>query len=181
MPTLQQIDFWILDWIQHHFQGKTLDFLMPLVTALGNGGWLFILVAAAFMLSRRYRRQGFALAIALLCCFVVGNLILKPLFARMRPFEVANVTELLIRAPRDFSFPSGHTMAAFSFAGVFWHYLSQFGRWAIAAVILALLIAFSRLYLYVHFPTDVLCGALLGVLFAKFSSSLCDRRWQNRS
>ena len=81
MSWIQQIDFMILEWIQSHLQGAALDLLMPLITALGNGGWLFILLALVLLLSKRYRRQGCALAVSLLLCLLVGNLFLKPLFA----------------------------------------------------------------------------------------------------
>ena len=109
MSWIQQIDFMILEWIQSHLQGAALDLLMPTITALGNGGWLFILLALVLLLSKRYRRQGCALAVSLLLCLLVGNLFLKPLFARLRPFEVAGLSELLISPPTDYSFPSGHT------------------------------------------------------------------------
>lgn len=175
MSWIQQIDFMILEWIQSHLQGAALDLLMPTITALGNGGWLFILLALVLLLSKRYRRQGCALAVSLLLCLLVGNLFLKPLFARLRPFEVAGLSELLISPPTDYSFPSGHTMASFACAGVFWHYRRNFGRWSVVLLILAALIGFSRLYLYVHFPTDVLCGALLGLVFAALAAHLCDR------
>ena len=141
MSWIQQIDFMILEWIQSHLQGAALDLLMPMITALGNGGWLFILLALVLLLSKRYRRQGCALAVSLLLCLLVGNLFLKPLFARLRPFEVAGLSELLISV----------------------------------LLLLAALIGFSRLYLYVHFPTDVLCGALLGLVFAALAAHLCDR------
>lgn len=175
MSWIQQIDFMILEWIQSHLQGAALDLLMPMITALGNGGWLFILLALVLLLSKRYRRQGCALAVSLLLCLLVGNLFLKPLFARLRPFEVAGLSELLISSPTDYSFPSGHTMASFACAGVFWHYRRDFGRWSVVLLLLAALIGFSRLYLYVHFPTDVLCGALLGLVFAALAAHLCDR------
>ena len=81
MSWIQQIDFMILEWIQSHLQGAALDLLMPMITALGNGGWLFILLALVLLLSKRYRRQGCALAVSLLLCLLVGNLFLKPLFA----------------------------------------------------------------------------------------------------
>ena len=66
-------------------------------------------------------------------------------------------------------------MASFACAGVFWHYRRDFGRWSVVLLLLAALIGFSRLYLYVHFPTDVLCGALLGLVFAALAAHLCDR------
>ena len=119
MSWIQQIDFIILEWIQSHLQGVALDLLMPLITALGNGGWLFILLALVLLLSKRYRRQGYALAVALLLCLLVGNLFLKPLFARLRPFEVAGVCALVLRPPPPYCFPTGPTQAAVSCGGGF--------------------------------------------------------------
>ena len=107
MSWIQQIDFMILEWIQSHLQGAALDLLMPTITALGNGGWLFILLALVLLLSKRYRRQGCALAVSLLLCLLVGNLFLKPLFARLRPFEVAGLSELLISPPNRLFLPLG--------------------------------------------------------------------------
>ena len=114
MSWIQQIDFMILEWIQSHLQGAALDLLMPMITALGNGGWLFILLALVLLLSKRYRRQGCALAVSLLLCLLVGNLFLKPLFARLRPCEVAGLSELLNSPPTDYYFPTGHTQASFT-------------------------------------------------------------------
>ena len=82
MSWIQQIDFMILEWIQSHLQGAALDLLMPMITALGNGGWLFILLALVLLLSKRYRRQGCALAVSLLLCLLVGNLPWPPLPVR---------------------------------------------------------------------------------------------------
>ena len=107
MSWIQQIDFMILEWIQSHLQGAALDLLMPMITALGNGGWLFILLALVLLLSKRYRRQGCALAVSLLLCLLVGNLFLKPLFARLRPFEVAGLSELLISVVGGTAFAGG--------------------------------------------------------------------------
>ena len=163
MSWIQQIDFMILEWIQSHLQGAALDLLMPTITALGNGGWLFILLALVLLLSKRYRRQGCALAVSLLLCLLVGNLFLKPLFARLRPFEVAGLSELLISPPTDYSFPSGHTSASFAAAAAWWRTLPR--RWMqVTAVVLAALMALSRLYVGVHFPSDVLAGVLVGLL-----------------
>jgi undecaprenyl-diphosphatase len=101
------------------------------------------------------------MALALLMDFIMCNIIIKPMVARIRPFDVNTNIILLIKAPADFSFPSGHTAAAFSAT-----FSLAFGKnkiW-IPSAILASLIAFSRLYLYVHYPSDVLAGFILGML-----------------
>lgn len=96
----------------------------------------------------------------LACCAVIGNLILKNLVARSRPFFFNTAVDLLISVPTDYSFPSGHTMSSFTAAVILYHADKRLG---IPALILAFLIAFSRLYLYVHFPSDVIAGALIGI------------------
>jgi undecaprenyl-diphosphatase len=101
-----------------------------------------------------------------LFAYVIYQLILKPVIARPRPFMQNPVVELLIKAPKDFSFPSGHTACGFSFVIIL--FLAK-NKWWIPSLILACLIGFSRMYLYVHFPTDVLCGALCGIVFGAIS------------
>lgn len=154
-----EIEF--LNAIQHLFRNEFLDIVMPFISALGNAGIFWILLTVVLLIIPKTRKTGIASAIALLIMVVTGNMILKPLIARLKPFTVNTAIELLIAAPTDFSFPSGHTYASFASATAI---LKNNRRLGIPAMILAALIAFSRLYLYVHYPTDVLCGILFGVL-----------------
>lgn len=140
-----------------------LDQLMRLITSLGDKGGIWVASGVIFLLFKRTRRMGMAVLLALLAGLLVGNLFLKPVVARARPCWLNPEVALLIKVPRDYSFPSGHSMAAFA-AAVSMYYNNR--SWGRAALILAFLMAFSRLYLFVHFPSDVLCGSLLGVLAA---------------
>ena len=106
-----------------------------------------------------------SLLLEVLCC----NVILKPLVARVRPFDVNTAVQLLIARPTDFSFPSGHTGASFAVVSAL--YFSKNRLW-MPSLILAMLIAFSRLYLYVHYPSDVLAGALIGIMAGWFGYAL---------
>ncbi len=151
----------VLDLIQQHLRCMPLDRLMVIVTTLGNGGAVWLLTGAVLLISRRTRRLGLCLLAALAVTAAVCSLGLKPLVARPRPCDLNTTVQLLIARPGDYSFPSGHTAA--SFAAVTVLALGRC-RYRLAATVLAALIAFSRLYLYVHFPTDILGGALLGVL-----------------
>ena len=103
------------------------------------------------------------MGLALVFSLLIGNIILKPSIARVRPFNINTSIQLLITAPVDFSFPSGHAMSSFAAATVIFCYNKRYG---IGALILAGLIAFSRLYLYVHFPSDVIIGTIIGILLA---------------
>ena len=155
---IQEIDWGILHWIHNTLQCGVLDFLMPKLTALGNGGAVWIAAAAGLTVSKKYRRYGIAMFAALVAGVLIGNVCLKNLVARPRPCWLENVP-LLIANPTDYSFPSGHTLSSVIGAAVLTKANRKFG---FAAIPLAALIAFSRLYLYVHFPSDVLASVVLG-------------------
>lgn len=154
-----ELELGILDWIQLHLRCGFLDWLMPFVSGLSNHGEVWILLAAVLLLIRRQRARGLSAAFALALDLITCNKILKPLIGRIRPFAFRPDFSLLVPPPGDASFPSGHTAAAF--AVVFALKASGSPLWR-PALALAAATAFSRLYLYVHWPTDVLGGVLLG-------------------
>lgn len=154
-----ELELGILDWIQLHLRCGFLDWLMPFVSGLSNHGEVWILLAAVLLLIRRQRACGLSAAFALALDLIACNKILKPLIGRVRPFAFRPDLSLLVPPPGDASFPSGHTAAAF--AVVFALKASGSPLWR-PALVLAAATAFSRLYLYVHWPTDVLGGVLLG-------------------
>ena len=151
----------MLDWIQTNLRNPIMDQLMPAITALGNSGLIWIVLAGVLILVPKCRKAGGAVLAGLVLEVVCCNLVLKPLVARIRPCDVNTAVQLLIARPGDFSFPSGHTGASFTAASAL--YFSRNRLW-VPSLMLAVLIAFSRLYLYVHYPTDILAGALLGVM-----------------
>ena len=161
----QAFDLPILDWIANHLWNPVLDSIMPGITHLGDAGAVWILLALILLFLPKYRKAGLTMASALVIGLVVCNLTLKPLVARIRPFDYqllhfGREIPLLISPPTDFSFPSGHTNASFAAATAL---LLRNRKLGIPAMILAALIAFSRLYLYVHYPTDVLASVVLGI------------------
>ena len=156
---MQAMELYILDWIQAHLRCGLLDAVLPVISWTCNHGEVWILLALLLVLRKNSRRQGWAVAAALVLDLVCCNLFLKPLVGRVRPFAMNPAVELLIPPPLDASFPSGHTAA--SFAAVFALRASGSPLWK-PALAVAAAIAFSRLYLYVHWPSDVLGGALLG-------------------
>ena len=156
---IQNADWTVLHWIQNTFQCVILNFLMPKITALGNGGSVWIAAAAAMTISKKYRKYGISMFVALAAGVLVGNVCLKHLFARTRPCWAESVP-FLIANPADYSFPSGHTLSSVIGAFILTAANRNFG---LAAIPLAVLIAFSRLYLYVNFPSDVLMSVVLGI------------------
>ena len=164
---MTQLDLAILDWMQLHVRCEFLDRVMPVLTALGNAGIFWILLTVVLLCTKRYRRLGILCACSLVLDLLVCNLTIKPLVDRVRPFVLSpSAPELLVAPPGDASFPSGHTAASFAATSAL--YAGGSRLW-IPAAVLSLLIAFSRLYLYVHFPSDVLAAAVLGVLIGKVS------------
>lgn len=158
-------DLPILEWIAHNLQSAFLDAIMPVITVLGDAGIFWILLALVLLCIPKYRKIGLTMGVSLLIGLLVCNITLKPLIARPRPYDYqlahfGKTIELLIAAQHDFSFPSGHTLASFEAATVLMIHNKKIG---IPALILASLIAFSRLYLYVHYPTDVLFSVGLGI------------------
>ena len=175
-------DLPILDWIQETMQCAFLDKTMPIVTLFGDGGVFWIGIAVLLLFFAKYRKTGFSMGMALVLGLVVCNITLKPLVARIRPYdfqlqEFGREITLLISAQHDFSFPSGHTIASFEACTVL---LLHDKRMGIPATVLAILIAFSRLYLYVHYPTDVLVSLVLGIAFGLLGSFLVNliyKKW----
>ena len=149
----------VLDWIQTHLRCGFLDAVLPVISWTCDHGEIWILLAAVLLFWKKHRWTGVSVSFALILDLICCNMILKPLVGRIRPFAVNTAVELLTAPPADASFPSGHTAA--SFAAVFALRASGSPLWKPAAV-LASVIAFSRLYLYVHWPTDVLGGIVVG-------------------
>lgn len=156
------IDFAILDFIQEHLRNAFLDFLMPMITVLGDAGIFWILSAIVLLIFKKTRSVGVILAAALVMDLLLCNVLIKPLVARIRPYDINTSISLLIKKPIDYSFPSGHTAA--SFASVTALFLAKEKLLWKLALLLSCLIAFSRLYLYVHYPTDILGGIIIGII-----------------
>lgn len=166
----------LLQWIQDTLTSPALDLLMPRVTALGNGGAVWLLAAGGLLCTKKYRKQGVLLLGGLAAGALVGNVVLKNLVARPRPCWLDSSVQLLIPNPTDYSFPSGHTLSSVIGATVLAKADRRFGY---AAIPLAALIAFSRLYLYVHFPSDILAAAVLGVAIGELTYRFGGRCYDN--
>ncbi len=162
---MPNFEYFILDFIQN-LSSPFMDFLMKSVTFLGDAGWVWIAAGIILSIIPKTRKVGFTVCLSLIFSVLISNVTLKPLIARTRPYDLIEGIRLIIDAPKDFSFPSGHTSASFAAAAAIFAYNK---KWGSIPLILAFLIGFSRLYLYVHFPTDVLGGAVIGSICAIIS------------
>jgi undecaprenyl-diphosphatase len=175
----EHFDLPILDWIAANLWCPFLDAVMPVITVLGDAGIFWIALAALFLFIPKHRKMGLSMAAALLMGVVLCNMILKPLVGRIRPYDYqlryfGKTIELLVATPHDFSFPSGHTIASFEAAVALTIRHKKLGA---AALVLAVLIAFSRMYLYVHYPTDVIASVILGTGLAFLGVFLVNKGW----
>lgn len=158
---------WEFDFLYalQSIRNPVLDKIMAGLSDLGNLGLLWIIIAAALVISKKYRKGGLQMFAAIALTFIVGNLILKNAFDRLRPCQIDETIHLIVKIPYDSSFPSGHTMNGITSA-VSLMYIDK--RMGIPALILACAIAFSRMYNFMHFPTDVIAGAVIGAVSAVF-------------
>ena len=162
---IEMFDYGILDLFQQ-IQSSVLTFIFQFFTWIGEGGAVWIVAGLALLVQKDKRKYGIIVMLSLLLCLVLGNGVLKHAVARPRPCWRHPEVEMRIPVPTDFSFPSGHTFSSFAaFVSIaYWN-----RRFGVAAFALALVIAVSRLYFVVHYPTDILAGAAVGVLLALFS------------
>ena len=158
---MNEFEIKILDFIQQYLRFDLLDKLMVLLTRLADDGIVWIVLAVALICFKQTRKMGITLGVALLLGLVVGNLALKNIFARERPYTVNPNVEMLVERLKDYSFPSGHTRCCFESGMAMYFCDKRFGK---AAFILGGFIAFSRMYLYMHYPTDVIGGIVLGLV-----------------
>ena len=164
---ITSIDHVILLWIENHLRFAWMTPFWKLLTLLGNGGIFWILVCLVMLCMKKTRKAGIVMVIALIINALLVNVCIKNVVARVRPYDAFDDIIRLIEAQKDYSFPSGHTSA--SFACAFGRYLGlhkEMKRYSIPFFVIAILVGFSRLYLAVHYPSDVLVGVVIGILSA---------------
>lgn len=166
---LRQLDTNILMFIHDNIQNAVFDKVMPVITFLGDKGLIWIIISLALLISKKYRKVGIMAFGALALSTILGEGLLKHLIHRERPFVDIPTIHLIISKPLSFSFPSGHTISSFAVAGVL---AKMIKKYSVPVFVLAFLIAFSRLYLFVHYPSDVFAGIILGLACSKIILSL---------
>ena len=167
MTAINAFDYNILSWIQDGLHSAAATPIVTFITHLGDKGILWILLTIALICFRKTRKMGMACLISMVIGLVVTNLVIKNWAARPRPYDFFEDLTLIIERQHDFSFPSGHSTNSFACAWVIFRMAKK--RYGVPALILAILIALSRLYVGVHYPTDVLAGAAIGILSAEIA------------
>lgn len=168
MDAILNFDLSIFRFVEEHLMNSVTNGIFTFITHLGDGGWLWITLAVILLIFPKTRRCGVAIGIALLCSEFIGNQFLKQLAARPRPFLLEKWQGIfnypgLIPAPSSYSFPSGHTASSVGSAMALLFCRKDKYGWM--AVILAVLIGYSRIHMHVHYPTDVLAGLICGILY----------------
>lgn len=159
MYYIQVFDAYIMQKVIE-LENPFLTSIMSIITFLGSLGAVWLATGIVFLFFEKSRNTGILIIISVLIGGVVNDLILKNLFSRVRPFETMGISAL-INEPNTFSFPSGHAFSSFVSA----YQINRFNkRMGIFAYILAALIALSRIYLRVHYPTDIIAGAICGMI-----------------
>lgn len=164
LEILLNLDGNILLWIQENIRNSVLNIFFTHITKLGDMGAIWILLSLILIIFKKTRKVGMVSLASLFFTFLVNNMFLKEYIARIRPYEVITGLQLLIEKQTDFSFPSGHTGSSFASAVVLYKMLPK--TYGIPAIILAILITISRLYVGVHYPSDVIVGLIIGTVIA---------------
>ncbi|CDZ74250.1 PAP2 (type 2 phosphatidic acid phosphatase) family protein [Peptoniphilus sp. ING2-D1G] len=154
----------ILDLIAKS-QNTIFDNMSIAFNILGTGGIFFVIIGIVMILNKKTRLMGIHVLISLGLCLILGNLLLKPTIGRVRPYVKFN-RAIIVEPLKDFSFPSGHTYSAFSTAFSINYYDEELGKFM---MFVGAVMGFTRMYLYVHYPTDILGGVVLGYICAKIA------------
>ena len=168
----------ILLFVQDHMRNAALTPVMKGITMLGDMGAVWILISIGLCLSKRWRKTGVTGMCAVGLSVMVNNVFLKHLVARARPFDVIQNLVPLITKPTDYSFPSGHTACSFAVAFLLFRKLPK--KYGIPCLLLATLIGFSRIYLGVHYLSDVIAGAVSGIVLSYAADYLVNVAEQKR-
>lgn len=178
MNYVNTIDNTMLKFVENNMHTLILDKLMIFITTLGNGGLVWVSVCAFLILNRKYRKIGIIALASLGLSAFLGEVIIKNIVERVRPTADIMAVASLVVKPLSYSFPSGHSASAFAVAGVLSYY---FKKYSVCFYTMAVLIAFSRIYLYVHYPSDVAGGIILGLLCSRLAIFVANKiKFSNR-
>lgn len=182
MQALLTLDGNILLWIQENLRADWLTPIMQFITHLGGLGKIWIALSLILLCFKKTRWAGLAGIFGLIFSLLVNNIVLKNVFARTRPYEVVEGLVLLGKQATDFSFPSGHTGSSFAAAVAIFRTIGK-GKMRWLLIVFAAVMAFTRLYIGIHYPTDILGGLITGILCGMAGAALvlAVRNWYLKS
>jgi Membrane-associated phospholipid phosphatase len=161
---INKFDLKILEFIHNNLQNSFFNKIMPPITSLGEYSLFWLLLGGVLIINKKYRKIGILTVLTILLTIIMDGAIIKNIVQRPRPFLQETTINMLITKPLDYSFPSVHTAAAVAACVILFKTIKKY---SIPFIFLAILIAFSRLYLFVHYPSDVLGGVFLGLISSK--------------
>lgn len=176
MNALNLFEANIVLWIQENLRVGFLNPVMQAITTLGDGGVFWIILSVLLLLFKKTRKVGLCCSLGLIFDLLVVNIAIKPLVARIRPYEILKEITILTHQPGDHSFPSGHSAGSFACAWAFFRAYKK--KWGVPALVLAALIALSRLYVGVHYPTDVIGGIVIGIIVGELGYHVGKKIWR---
>ena len=176
MNALNLFEANIVLWIQENLRVGFLNPIMQGITHLGDGGVFWIILSVLLLLFKKTRKVGLCCALGLIFDLLVINIAVKPLVARIRPYEIIKEITILTHQPGDHSFPSGHSAGSFACAWAFFRAYKK--KWGVPALVLAALVSLSRLYVGVHYPTDVLGGIVIGCVLGELGYRVGKKIWR---
>ena len=177
ISSVPMFDFNIIKFIQDNFHNPITDGIFPYITYLGEAGAIWIAAAIILLCFKKTRVCGILALCAMAVTFLFGEVFLKNVVCRVRPCNQFPDVAMLITRPKSFSFPSGHSASSFAAATIIFWCNKKYG---ILAIAVASLIALSRVFLFVHYPTDVLAGALLGIIISMLTIVIYKKFFQSR-
>lgn len=169
---LSSLDDNILLFFQEVIRNPFLTPILRVITTLGNGGAIWIALTVLMLVLPKTRKVGFMTSLSLIGTLLVNNMFLKNIVNRTRPYELIEGLTYLVRTPVDSSFPSGHSACSFAVACIMFRRLPK--KYGVPALILAILIALSRLYVGVHYPSDVLFGTISGIVISYVAEAFAE-------
>lgn len=174
LQLIKEFDIYILNFVYNHLQFSVLNKPMVFITTISECGFIWMILICFLMASKKYRKIGIIAAFAFLLCRIEVQMI-KPLVKRPRPFIELTYLKIFISKPSSYSFPSGHAISSFATIGVIIKMIDNI-RYKIFLIITALLVSFSRLYLLLHYPSDLLAGLVLGLISSKISFKIYSKQ-----
>lgn len=164
-------DAGVLMWIRDNLSCGFLDAVMPVISRICTADIIWFIAVLLMIRDRRTRKAGTVLLLALVISILIVNIILKPAVGRIRPYDALDVP-IIVSPSSEYSFPSGHTTGVTVMASVL--LLSGYRKAGYGMSVFVVMVMFSRMYLFMHYPTDIMGGILAGIASVAFAFAVLE-------